>query len=81
LVNQQLFGQYIPNTNKQRISMTAITKQENIETILNSKGDDDTSLINKETTTTQSKETQSRIHTFLTNISNKLGLSNAIYFK
>jgi len=81
LVNQQLFGQYIPNTNKRRILMTTITNQENIGNMTNNMDINDETLTNKVSEANQAKERQTRIHTFLSNISNKLGLSNAIYFK
>ena len=58
--------------------MTTLTSQENIADItLNS----NKAIDKEEVSISEAQEKQGRIHTFLANISNKLGLSNAIYFK
>ena len=58
--------------------MTTLTNQENItDSVYNS----NVTVENKDTSTNEVQVKHSKIHTFLANISNKLGLSNAIYFK
>jgi hypothetical protein len=58
--------------------MTTLTNQENIAKIaLNS----NKAIEKDDVSINEAQEKQGRMHTFLANISNKLGLSNAVYFK
>jgi len=58
--------------------MTTLTNQENITDItFNS----NVATKKKEISTNETQEENSKMNTFLANISNKLGLSNAVYFK
>ncbi|MFT5758797.1 MAG: hypothetical protein ACI9LM_003545 [Alteromonadaceae bacterium] len=58
--------------------MTTLTNQENITNINNN---DNNKVENKENSQSNIQAKNSKLHIFLSNISNKLGLSNAIYFK
>ncbi len=58
--------------------MTTLTNQENTINISNT---DNNKIDDKEKEQNKTLAQNSKFHTFLANISNKLGLSNAVYFK